>query len=443
MGLPPRMRRTEGELHTPIEQTASASVERELSVAAAPPSSSAEEELCFAAISFGGGDMCTLRLPADARGAHVREALAQATGMRPEQLAPFSFIVLSTPPSAGWHHRRPHVLWHDIWEERASLRELQVGRGGAAVVLRLSRLRLPTGRPGLFHAHEHEHPMVTMIDFYEARERFVRGDFPLRAMDDVLDLAAGLLRLSHGAYDAAVHTPFVVRLLLRELMPPKRLWPEPRMGRRHVVALLLERHRRQTAIQQVACPHQLRVQWLELLHTILSRLSASGLLTSSRVFAAVRVEAPHMPPSSSIVISHDGLRLLDDGLRTTARVGWELVDGWKRTGSSLGIVIASRLRPLRVRSARAREIAMVLFSTHPDFSTLAAPCELEQMNRTRTSCSPPRCSTHRNSRTTKNRRTMHRDTVRRSSCATTEPGDEDHLERASLGSRASSISLKV
>lgn len=133
-----------------------------------------------------GGSSCTIAAPGFATGPAVRAALAAAMRLQLQQLQPYGFVRLASQQRRWWR-RRPRVEWLGLWDELVPLCEHR--RGDAAVVLRLCRL-LPQPRAGVARSPD----AIAAHDFFEARERFLLGDFPLRSMSDVLGLAACLLQ---------------------------------------------------------------------------------------------------------------------------------------------------------------------------------------------------------------------------------------------------------
>jgi len=330
-------------------------------------------EPCVITVALGANLTCTLALPGTARGQQVREAVAHLAALDPKLLRPYALVRVAPVSRRWWQRRCPCSEW-SVWDEEV-LPLCTLQRGGAAIVLRLCKLRQP---PWQTVGDDPSTTAMTAFDFSEARIQFVRGDFPL-TMCGVLDLAAGLLQLLYGVYDCAVHTPSLVRTLLRELMPPSRLRPPgPRMWERAIVDALLERHRRQGA---QFSPHQLRVQWLQLLQSGLSTVGTEEWRASHHFFSGLR--PPPLKagiglsrPCSRIAIGPTGIVLLDADLRAVVRIPWGSVRGWAHTGRLLELVVERRAAPLRLRTSQASQIAATLLATRPSMGTAAPGTEL-------------------------------------------------------------------
>jgi hypothetical protein len=291
-------------------------------------------------------------------------------GLQLQQMERLTFVILGAGPACRWKRRRVCNAWNHVWDEVEPLASLQHGRRGAAVVLRLCSLRddwAKADKPQLPPAS------LTSIDFTEARERFVRGDYPLRAMDDVIELGAGILRLLHGEYDDAIHTPRLVRSLLGELVPPAHLRPGASMDQRAVAEAVLERHRLHGVESPPLSPHQLRLAWLERLMRSLRTLDCGEALAGSRIFSGIRLlnrETPALRATSRLLVGAAGLTLLDCSLRVLVRVPWERVEACKQVRHWLHLEISTHQKPLRLHTPCASEISVLLSSAHPQQSAV-------------------------------------------------------------------------
>lgn len=319
--------------------------------------------LCVVAVMFGGDSTCTLCLPGTSDGIHVRTALARIAGLELEQLAPLTFVMLRAGPTRRWKRRRMSIEWNDVWNEVEPLHNLQHSRRGAAIVLRLCKLRDAWLVQAAADELELQPASLTSIDFSEARERFVRGDYPFRSMDDVIGLGAGIMRLLHGAHDCAIHTPRLVLSLLSHLVPPAHLRPEPSMDQLAIAEAVLERHRLQEMESPPLSPHQLRLAWLEHLMRALCTLDCGETLTGSRIFSGIRLlnrDAPALRATARLLVSTAGLALLDRSLRVVVRIPWDRVEAWKQVGHRLDVKVLSHQKPLRLHTPCAWEISVLL-----------------------------------------------------------------------------------